>query len=120
MLAEITISSLFAFTICIGLKGTSYESFLGKTDFDRQKFAQAMEGWHKSYDPVEKMIGNPYSSEGYHYHTDYKGNVIHPTRESLGYAVACLDSGIPELIQRAFEVLDKVISFKHVSLQRIA
>jgi len=86
--------------------------FLGKIDFHQEQFARSLEGQHKSYDPKEKMVSRPYSGAGYHYHTGYKGNVVHPTRDSLNYAIDCLDSGAPDLIQRGIEILDRVAALQ--------
>jgi hypothetical protein len=88
------------------------EEFIGRIDFDRDQFVKALEGQHRFYDPKERMVYRPYSSAGYHYHTAYKGNIVHPTRESLSYAVACLDSGEPELLQRGIDILERVIALQ--------
>ena len=108
-----------AFAVGVGLSllgvgdgDEHYKGFLGEIGFDQSQFARALEGRHKDYDPVEKMVSRPYSSGGYHYHTGYRGNVVHPTRDSLNYAVSCLDSGVPELFQRGIEILEKVISLQ--------
>ncbi|MBD3181951.1 hypothetical protein GF312_06655 [Candidatus Poribacteria bacterium] len=86
--------------------------YLGPVDYDRGEFAKALEGRHKSYDPKEKMVGYPYSRGTYHYHTGYRGDVVHPTRNSLEYAVACLDSGDDELFQRGTEIIQRVIGLQ--------
>ncbi|MFC1718095.1 hypothetical protein ACFL6S_30845 [Candidatus Poribacteria bacterium] len=88
-----------------------YSEFLGKIDLDQEQFAKALEGRHKSYDPEEKMVFRSHSG-GYHYHTGYKGNIVHPTRDSLNYAIDCLDSVIPDLIQRGIEILDRVVALQ--------
>lgn len=113
------LTEIVAFAVGVGLSlagvgdgGEHYKGLLGEIDFDQNQFARALEGRHKDYDPVEKMVSRPYSSAGYHYHTGYKGNVAHPTRDSLNYAVSCLDSGVPELFQRGIDILEKVISLQ--------
>jgi len=73
-------------------------------------FLQALSKKDSSYDPVEKMIRRPFSSPGYH--TTLKGGYVHPTRDSLQYAVALLDSGDPNLAARAQDILRKVISLQ--------
>ena len=73
-------------------------------------FLRALSERDSSYDPVEKMIRRPFSSPGYH--TTLKGGSIHPTRDSLQYAVALLDSGDPNRAAQAQDILRKVISLQ--------
>ncbi|UCG57558.1 MAG: hypothetical protein JSU70_22165 [Phycisphaerales bacterium] len=73
-------------------------------------FMRALAGRHARYDPAEKMIRRPFSSPGYH--TTLKGGYVHPTRDSLNYAVALLDSGEPDLLGRAEQILRRVISLQ--------
>lgn len=75
---------------------------------DKRPLLRALERWHAQYDPAEQMLKRPYSSPGYHSH--YTGPTVHPTRESLTYAVALLDTGEPALIDRAAGVIDRVIA----------
>ena len=70
-------------------------------------FLKAIIEKDSTYDPVEKMIRRPFSSPGYH--TTLKGGYVHPTRDSLQYAVALLDSNDPNRAVRAQEILRKVI-----------
>ena len=108
----LTVSGVFLSVNTTSAEGESYRDFLGEIDFDQDQFAKALESKHRHYDPEEKMVSRPYSGEGYHYHTDYKGNVVHPTRDSLNYAIECLDSGVPELCQRGVEILDTVAALQ--------
>lgn len=71
---------------------------------------QALAEWHPRYDPAEQMIRRPFSSPGYH--TTLKGGDVHPTRDSLNYAVALLDTGDPELLRRAEGILRRVIALQ--------
>ena len=71
---------------------------------------RALAEWHPRYDPVDRMIRRPFSSPGYH--TTLKGGQVHPTRESLEYAVALLDTGDPELLRRAEAILQRVIGLQ--------
>lgn len=77
---------------------------------ERKHFTKALAKWNERYDPEEHMIKRPFSSPGYH--TTLKGGFVHPTRESLTYAVGLLDSGEEELRVRAIEVLKKVVSLQ--------
>jgi len=113
VLAEIVANLLVLSSMgALAGEGEHYSRFLGEVDFDQEQFAKTLESQHKSYDPEEKMISQPYSSGGYRYHTAYKGNVIHPTRTSFNYAIDCLDSGVPELCQRGIEILDRMVDLQ--------
>ncbi len=64
----------------------------------------------EQYDAEEKMLFSNFSSPGYH--TTLAGGTVHRTRQSLTYAVSCLDSDDPELKQRGFDILDRVIDLQ--------
>lgn len=74
------------------------------------RLRQALESWHPRYDPAERMIRRPFSSPGYH--TALKGGEVHPTRDALNYAVALLDTGEPALLQRAEDILRRVLALQ--------
>ncbi len=76
----------------------------------KDAFLKVLAGKDPQYDPAEKMIRRPFSSPGYH--TTLKGGYVHPTRDSLEYAVALLDSGEPGRAQRAQDILRRVISLQ--------
>ncbi|MBW3623999.1 MAG: hypothetical protein KY468_11380 [Armatimonadetes bacterium] len=75
-----------------------------------ERLHQALKPLHAQYDPEERMIRRPFSSPGYH--TTLTGGFVHPTRESLNYAVALLDTGDPELERRAEAILRRVIALQ--------
>ena len=83
---------------------------LFRTREEKQGFLKALRRQDARYDPKEKMIRRPFSSPGYH--TALKGGYVHPTRDSLEYAVALLDSGDPNRAERAEDILRKVISLQ--------
>jgi hypothetical protein len=76
----------------------------------KEAFLKALREQDKRYDPAEHMIRRPFSSPGYH--TTLKGGFVHPTRDSLNYAVALLDSGQPERLERAEQILRRVIALQ--------
>jgi hypothetical protein len=80
------------------------------TEVRRQAFLRALEKQDQNYDPAEQMLRTPYSSPGYH--TTLKGGFVHSTRDTLHYAVALLDSGDPDRLNRAEQVLRRVISLQ--------
>jgi hypothetical protein len=80
------------------------------TEVRRQAFLKALRECDARYDAKEQMLQAPFSSPGYH--TTLTGGTVHPTRESFEYAVALLDSGEPERLQRAEAVLARLISLQ--------
>jgi hypothetical protein len=76
----------------------------------RQAFLKALDECDDRYDAKEQMLQAPFSSPGYH--TTLTGGMVHPTRDSLDYAVALLDSGEPERQERAEAILRRVIALQ--------
>ena len=56
------------------------------------------------------MLRCPLHSPGYH--TTLTGGMTHPTRESLTYAAALLDTGEEELRQRAQGILRRILALQ--------
>ena len=79
-------------------------------DIEQRGFREALKKRDKQYDAKEKMLRRPFASPGYH--TTLKGGAVHPTRESLAYAVALLDSGDRKRQARAEEILRRVIALQ--------
>ncbi len=77
---------------------------------ERAAWERVLARWHRQYDPEVQMIRRPFSSPGYH--TTLTGGEVHPTRESLAYAVACLDAGAPALVSRAEAILARVAALQ--------
>jgi hypothetical protein len=82
--------------------------FLSPTQL--QRLQAALEPWHARYDPNERMIREPLQSPGYH--TTLRSGLVHPTRSSLSYAVALLDTGEEQLSERAGAILRRVIALQ--------
>jgi hypothetical protein len=76
----------------------------------KEAFLKALSKQDERYDPVERMIRRPFSSPGYH--TTLKNGFVHPTRDSLNYAVALLDSGRADRLERAEQILRRVIALQ--------
>ncbi len=77
---------------------------------DLSELRRALAEWDTAYDPAERMIRRPFHSPGYH--TVYRGDFTHPTRESLDYALALLDSGEEERLRTACGILDRVLALQ--------
>ncbi|MCD6290493.1 MAG: hypothetical protein J7M34_08320 [Anaerolineae bacterium] len=78
-----------------------------------QELQRALAAWDPQYDPAARMIRRPFSSPGYH--TTLTGGSVHPTRESLSYALALLDSGEPARLTQAIDILDRVLALQDIN-----
>lgn len=94
--------------LMLGVISVSGAERLGETE--RRELIETVKVWNQQYDPEAKMIRRPFSSPGYH--TTLKGGDVHPTRDSLDYAVALLDTAESEWQTRAEDILRKVISLQ--------
>lgn len=74
------------------------------------KWIKGLEEHHARYDPEQRMLRAEFSSPGYH--TTLKDGMVHRTRESLQYALACLDTGDDALKPRAEQIIARVISLQ--------
>ncbi|HEC03065.1 MAG TPA: hypothetical protein ENI81_05955, partial [Phycisphaerales bacterium] len=103
---------LLKFALCILILDLNVCSAADLFSSQQQKdaFLRVLSKQDERYDPAERMIRKPYSSPGYH--TTLKGGYVHPTRDSLNYAVALLDSDEPERLERAEKILHRVIALQ--------
>jgi len=77
---------------------------------DLHELHRALEVWDPNYAPAERMIRQPFRSPGYH--TTLKADFVHPTRSALDYALALLDSGEPDRLDRAVDILDRLLALQ--------
>ncbi len=75
-----------------------------------KRLSEALKPFHARYDADAAMLREPFHSIGYH--STLKGGTVHPTRESLTYAVALLDTGEEPLRVRAEAILRRVIALQ--------
>jgi hypothetical protein len=103
---------LIGFALCILILDSAIcpGAELFSSQQQKDAFLRVLARQDQRYDPAEKMIRRPFSSPGYH--TTLKGGYVHPTRDSLNYAVALLDSGQPERLERAEQILRRVTSLQ--------
>ena len=99
---------IWLLTLCVPIFCYAADPFSSQQE--KAGFLKALHEKDPRYDPAEKMIRRPFSSPGYH--TTLKGGYVHPTRDSLSYAVALLDSGQPERLKRAQDILRRVIALQ--------
>ncbi len=83
---------------------------ISKNNFFYNAFHNALKECHDHYDTDCCLIKAPHYNPGYS--TGLSGGVVHPIRDSLSYAVALLDSGKEEYRQKAFDIINKVISLQ--------
>jgi len=92
------------------LSGSCLAADLFSSEVQRQAFVRALAREDAKYDPAQQMLQAEFSSPGYH--STLAGGTVHRTRESLEYAVALLDSGAPERLERAEAILRRVIALQ--------
>lgn len=97
------------------LRAGSTDAFHLPEDRRRSLLAALVEV-ERNYDPSEQMLAKWFRSRGYN--TTLSGGRVHPTHESLTYAAALLDSGQPEYLRRAEDILRKVIPLQDQDLRR--
>ncbi len=104
----VRLTSVLVVVLCVPVVCSGAELFSSPQQKDA--FLKALAELDERYDPAERMIRRPFSSPGYH--TTLKGGDVHPTRDSLSYAVALLDSGRADSLERAEQILRRVIALQ--------
>lgn len=74
-------------------------------------FHKRLNALHKDYNPDLRLLRRPFKSPGYHT-TIREADFVHPTRDALLYAVALLDSGLDTYRERAFHIIERVVSLQ--------
>ena len=97
-------------SIVLVLSVSCWAAELFPTEARRQAFLKALAEQDRRYDPGEKMLRAPFSSPGYH--TTLRAGQVHRTRESLQYAVALLDADDATRLERAQQILERVIDLQ--------
>ncbi|RKN79209.1 hypothetical protein [Paenibacillus ginsengarvi] len=73
--------------------------------------------WEPQYNPETKLLRVPFSSPGYH--TTLKDvDYVHGTYINLIYALALLDTELPEYEQRAFDIIETIIALQDTDRSR--
>jgi hypothetical protein len=72
---------------------------------------------HAAYNSEFRLLRSPFSSPGYHT-TIKQADFIHATRESMRYALALLDTELEENKQRAFDIIEKIVSLQDTDRSR--
>jgi len=103
---RISLIFLAAMMLC----GPCLAADLFSSEGRRQAFLRALARLDAQYDPAQRMLAGEFSSPGYH--TTLTGGTVHRTRDSLKYAVALLDSGQADRLERAEAILTRVIALQ--------
>ena len=106
--SRVQLTTVWLLTFCMVTICPAAELFTSRQQ--KEAFLTALSKQDERYDQIERMIRRPFSSPGYH--TTLKGGFVHPTRDSLNYAVALLDSGQPDRLERAEQILRRVIALQ--------
>lgn len=80
-------------------------------EWDQAVVGAALAAMDLNFDPGEAMLARRVGGD-YNYHSALRNTVVHPTRESLEYALLLLHAGGPEREERARKVIDRVISLQ--------
>ncbi len=81
------------------------------TELQRQQLEKSLERSHAQYNPQQRLLSEQ-KGGGYDYNSFLRNQTVHPTRESLAYAVKLLDTGNPHWEGRAFDILRRVLEFQ--------
>lgn len=78
---------------------------------EQDRRLKALEKRHEEYDPEERLIKR-YVGSAYSYNWYARNMDVHPTRDSLGYAVALLDTYDEAYLDRAQDILRRIIDIQ--------
>ncbi|AJY74276.1 hypothetical protein [Paenibacillus beijingensis] len=84
---------------------------------DHHRLIEKLKSLEDQYNPEVQLLRVPFSSPGYHT-TIKQADFVHATYPSAVYAVALLDSEIPELEERACSILGKLIQLQDTNPKR--
>ncbi|NIK78997.1 hypothetical protein FHS15_004143 [Paenibacillus castaneae] len=84
---------------------------------NRQKLIKQIDSRESQYNSENHLLKSPFSSPGYHT-TIKQADFIHSTRNSLVYALGLLDTEEAHYEQRAFDIIEQVISLQDTDRSR--
>ncbi|MCC7342813.1 MAG: hypothetical protein IT170_17155 [Bryobacterales bacterium] len=80
-------------------------------EWDRAILLSAVQRADGSFDPAESMLKRTVGAE-YRYHTNMRSTTVHPTRDSLEYALLLLEAGGVERKERAIRALERILALQ--------
>ncbi|MBA3974641.1 MAG: hypothetical protein C0504_10545 [Candidatus Solibacter sp.] len=113
---EYTRRQLAAFPVLAGASGCSPRSTPTEAGWpeawDRRLVESALALEDPRYDEAERMLTRVLGP-GYRYHTKLHNSRVHPTRESLEYALYLLEAGGKQQRDRALATIDRVLGLQN-------
>ena len=94
---------------------TVVEAIDSSEDPEHPWLTRLLEHYDQHYDPAEQMLKVPFHGTGYHSQIA-NGAEVHPTRESLYYAVALFQRGQTQDVATANKILRKVIPLQEADV----
>ena len=80
-------------------------------EWDRAIILAAVSRQEKNFDSAESMLRSELGAE-YRYHTALRDQTVHPTRDSLDYALLLLEAGGAARQAAALKIIDRVLSLQ--------
>ena len=80
------------------------------SEWDRDLILAAASRAQVSFDPAENMLRSRVGAE-YRYHTTLRDTAVHPTRESIEFALLCVEGGRTE---QANAILDRTLALQDI------
>lgn len=77
----------------------------------KARLLKALEEQDPRYDAKARLVER-HLGGAYQYHTNLRNTIAHPTRESIGYAVALLDTGDAARETRAFDIIRRILDLQ--------
>ena len=79
--------------------------------WDNALILAAVERQDSTFDPQEWMLKRHAGPE-YRYHTNMRSRDVHPTRDSLDYALMLLEAGGDERLRRAEKIIERLLALQ--------
>lgn len=99
-------ASLSAAAAAVAAPGQHWTS-----EWDRAVLLGAVQRAEPAFDAAESLLVREVGPE-YHYHTNMRSARVHPTRDSLDFALTLLETGEPERRDRAFQIIERMVSLQ--------
>lgn len=90
---------------------TANEAARWSAEWDQALIGATTAAADLNFDPGEAMLARRVGAE-YSYHSALRNTVVHPTRESLEYALLLLELGHEDRVARAHNIIDHVLSLQ--------
>lgn len=82
-------------------------------EWDRAVIRAAVDRLDAAFDPAEALLKRQVGAE-YRYHTNMRSRAVHPTRDSLDYALLLLEAGDEPRLRRAARIVDRLLSLQEI------